>query len=180
LDLSSRRMPDVLVDFQGLRLAIESEYASSSAQDKASKAALRRVEEGIAHVGMALIYPDSMKTAPGDSDTLRNLLTKETLQFAIITETDAALQFALPFAAAAAGQVIPFVKGNLDELAGALRRSYDQLIKDDVLNRAVTLLEQGIESFTLSLAPQPAATGRFMMALGIKALPKPKKESSNE
>src|SRR5438093_9827461 len=57
LDLRSRRMPDVLVDFQGLRLAIESEYASRGAEDKASKAALRRVEEGIAHVGMALIYP---------------------------------------------------------------------------------------------------------------------------
>jgi hypothetical protein len=72
--------------------------------------------------------------------------------------------------------VVPFVKGTLDQVADALRRAYDQLVKDDVLNRAVQLLEQGIESFTFALAPQPAATGRFMTALGIRELPKPKKD----
>jgi hypothetical protein len=63
LDLATRRMPDVLVDFQGLRLVIESEYASVVAADKTSKAALRRVEEGIAHVGIALIYPTPFPVA---------------------------------------------------------------------------------------------------------------------
>jgi len=178
LELRTRRMPDVLVDFQGLRLAIESEYASSGAEDKASKAALRRVEEGIAHVGMALIYPSTLRTAAGDAENLRKLLTSETLQYAIVTESEAVIQIALPFATAKE-PFIPFVKGNLDELADSLRRSYDQLVKDDVLNRAVTLLEQGIESFTLSLSPQPAATERFMTALGIKELPRPKKEKSS-
>jgi hypothetical protein len=171
-------MPDVLVDFQGLRLAIESEYASSGAEDKASKAALRRVEEGIAHVGMALIYPSTLRTATGDAENLRKLLTSETLRYAIITESEAVIQISLPFVRAK-DPIIPFVKGNLDELGDSLRRSYDQLVKDDVLNRAVTLLEQGIESFTLSMAPQPAATGRFMTALGIKELPKPKKEKNS-
>jgi hypothetical protein len=178
LELRSRRMPDVLVDFQGLRLVIESEYASSGAEDKASKAALRRVEEGIAHVGMALIYPSTLRTATGDAENLRRLLTSETLQYAVITESEADIQIAMPFATAKK-RIIPFVKGNMDELADSLRRSYEQLVKDDVLNRAVTLLEQGIESFTLSLASQPAATGRFMTALGIKELPKPKKEKSS-
>jgi hypothetical protein len=177
LDLRSRRMPDVLVDFQGLRLAIESEYAARGAEDKASRAALRRVSEGIAHVGMALIYPDALRTAPGDSETLRHLLTTETLQYAVITESEAALQIALPFVSGKES-VIPFVKGTLDQVADALRRAYDQLIQDDVLNRAVRLLEQGIESFTFSLSPQPAATGRFMNALGIKELLKPKKEKT--
>jgi hypothetical protein len=178
LELRTRRMPDVLVDFQGLRLAIESEYASSGAENKASKAALRRVEEGIAHVGMALIYPSKLQTATGDTENLRKLLTSEPLQYAIITESEADIQIAMPFATVK-GRVIPFVKGNLDELADSLRRSYDQLVKDEVLNKAVALLEQGIESFALSLAPQPAATGRFMTALGIKELPKPKKEKGS-
>ena len=175
LDLPTRRIPDVLVDFQGLRLAIESEYQGGPAEDKASKAALRRVEDGIAHMGMALIYPSSLRTALGDTETLRQLLTNEVLRFAIITESEASTQLALPFGTAK-GHAVPFVNGNLDELAGALRRSYDQLIKDDILNRAVTLLERGIESFTFSLVPQPAATTRFMTALGIKELLKPKKK----
>lgn len=175
MDLASRRMPDVLVDFQGLRLAIESEYASTGAENKASKAALRRVEEGIAHVGMALIYPEALRIAAGDSETLRELLAAESFHYAIITESEATLQIAMPFLTTAK-QVIPFVKGNLDQLGDALRRSYDQLIKDDVLNKAVSLLEQGIESFSFALAPQPAACGRFMSALGIKELPRPKKE----
>lgn len=177
LELRSRRMPDVLVDFQGLRLVIESEYEARSAKDKASHAALRRVSEGIAHLGMALIYPEILRTAAGDNDTLRNLLMTETLQYAIVTESEAAVQFTLPFAAPDK-PVIPSVKGTLDQVADALRRAYDELVRDDVLNRAVRLLERGIESFTFALAPQPAATGRFMAALGIKELPRAKKEKT--
>ena len=61
-------MPDVLVDFQGLRLAIEEEFAARSrggveaAERRAIQAALRRVKQGIAHIGVALIYPSRLRT----------------------------------------------------------------------------------------------------------------------
>src|SRR3972149_1219464 len=56
-----RRMPDVLVDYQGLRLVIEGEFDTRTARDKACQSALNRVEEGIAHIAMALVYPAVLK-----------------------------------------------------------------------------------------------------------------------
>lgn len=82
-----RRMPDVLVDFQGLRLAIEGEFSSRSGVDaerRASEAAFRRVEQGIAHIGIALIYPRALRSMA--FARLKEKLAKASLRFAIITE----------------------------------------------------------------------------------------------
>ena len=47
----ARKMPDVILDLQGLRLAIEGEYGLNNlAKEKAVKSALGRVEDGIAHI----------------------------------------------------------------------------------------------------------------------------------
>ena len=162
-------MPDVLVDFRGLRLAIEGEFAASQAMRKARDSARNRVTSGIAHVGVALIYPKELKSAPDDLADLRDRLENAELRFAIITELEAD-QLLLPFAAPDAGK-IPFETGTVESLAAAIRRSYEYLVKDEVLQRAVELLEHGINEFVSSLARQPATTDRFMVALGIVALP---------
>jgi hypothetical protein len=165
----SRRMPDVLVDFQGLRLAVEGEFASSQAAKKARNSARNRVTDGIAHVGVALIYPQELKLAPPDVSGLRDQLANSELRYAIITEFEAD-QLLLPFAAPAT-EAVAFETGTVESLAAAMRRSYEYLVKDAVLERAVQLLEEGINLFVGSLARQPATTDRFMEALGIAALP---------
>jgi len=163
------RMPDVLVDFQGLRLAIEGEFAAPQAMKKARDSARKRVTSGIAHVGVALIYPKELKVAPVDLMGLLDQLDKIELKYAIITELEAD-QLHLPFGAPAMREVT-FETGTVESLAAAVRRSYDYLVKDAVLQRAVELLEMGIGQFVGSLARQPATTDRFMTALGIVALP---------
>jgi len=60
----NRHMPDVIVQFQGLRLAIEGEYEAAGAQDKALKSAKNRVETGIAHLGIGVVYPADLKAVP--------------------------------------------------------------------------------------------------------------------
>ena len=164
-----RRMPDVLVDFQGLRLAIEGEFAAPQAMKKARESARMRVTSGIAHVGVALIYPKELKTAPTDISGLFDRLENSELRYAIITELEAD-QLLLPFTAPESMK-IPFEIGTIESLAAAVRRSYEYLVKDEVLQRAVELLEHGINQFVGSLARQPATTDRFVTALGIEALP---------
>ena len=171
-----RRMPDVLVDFRGLRLAIEGEFAAAQAMKKARDSAADRVTTGIAHVGVALIYPRELKSAPADISSLRDSLGNAELHYAIVTELEAD-QLLLPFAAPDTTKV-PFETGTVDSLAAAVRRSYDYLVKDEVLQRAVDLLEHGITLFVGSLATQPATTDRFMDALGIQALPPARRKSS--
>lgn len=173
-----RRMPDVIVDFQGLRLAIEGEFASRTAHEKASKSASQRVEDGIAHMGMALVYPSALREMGRSIDELKTKLAGARLEFAIITENEATPQESLfPLAVRAPAQ---FAKGELDDLAEALRKSYERLVQDRVLERAVKYLDQGIEVFVGSLNPQPASTRRFASALGIRELPKGKRKDTEK
>jgi len=173
-----RRMPDVIVDFQGLRLAIEGEFASRAAHKKASKSANRRVEDGIAHMGMALVYPSALREMGQDMNESKKALARARLEFAIITENEATPQQSLlPVVVRETAQ---FVKGDLDDLAEALRKSYERLIEDRVLERAVTFLHKGIEAFVGSLNPQPASTNRFTSALGIRELPKSKRKGAEK
>lgn len=175
----SRDMPDVLVDFEGLRLAIEGEFAAPRAMAKARSSALSRVTEGIAHVGVALIYPADLKSLPTDISILRNRLAKAELRFAIVTEVEAD-QLMLPYEEATAGEPVPFDVGTVESLAAAMRRCYEYLVKDTVLQRAAEMLDSGIEIFVRSLSRQPATTDRFMTALGISALPPVRRKGAKE
>ncbi|MBI4459186.1 MAG: N-6 DNA methylase [Acidobacteria bacterium] len=169
----ARRMPDVLVDFQGLRLAIEGEFTSRVAQQKASHSALKRVEEGIAHIGMALIYPASLRDFAPDIVQLKKALTEISLEFAVVTENEATrFQPTLPGLPEKKTDAVLFAKGDLDGLVDALRRSYEQLVKEEVLQTAVDILEHGVGIFRSSLTIQPATASRFASALGIRELPK--------
>ncbi len=56
-----RRMPDVIVNFNGLRAAIEGEIGyRPNAGRLALQSARQRVEHGIAHIGVAVVYPASL------------------------------------------------------------------------------------------------------------------------
>ena len=167
-----RRMPDVLVDFQGLRLVIEGEFESPSAKDKASKSALNRVEEGIAHIAMALIYPSSLRQLTSNLAHLKEGLEKADLGFAIITESEAAqAQLALPDLPGKEEAVILFERGNLDGLEGALRRAYETLVEDRVLERAIEILNNGVGVFSSCIKSQAGITPRFAAALEMQELP---------
>jgi len=180
--LGRRRMPDLLlVDYQGLRLVIEGEFASNSAKQKASKSALKRVEDGIAHIGMALIYPASLRDLAPDIARLKEALAETTMEFAVITESEALQsQLTLPDLPGKRNDLVSFERGDLNALINALRRSYEQLLKDQVLERAVEALKNGIGVFISSLNIQPATTARFASALEFGEPPTTKPETSEE
>jgi hypothetical protein len=165
-------MPDVLIDFQGLRVVIEGEFESPTARDKATEAAMRRLDDGIAHMGIALIYPGELKELQGSITELKQKLADAALRFGVITEAEATQeQLTFPFPVAQP-ETVTFVKGDINALADSLRRAHDALAQDIVLDRAVELLQAGIGAFVGALRDQPAAVNRFSTALGIRDLPK--------
>jgi len=178
---AARRMPDVLVDYQGLRLVIEGEIASRGAKVKAGQSALRRVEEGIAHIGMALIYPAQLRNLGRNVVELKKTLSETTLEFAVVTESEVTqAQLAFPDHPEKQTEFARFVRGNLDALVAELRRAYEQLLKDDVLERAAKALDNTIGTFLSSFPIQPALTARFAEILEIRALPKRKAKTGEE
>jgi hypothetical protein len=148
-----RRMPDVLVDYSGLRTAIEGEVSDQpKAEEKAIKSATKRVEDGIAHIGVAIVYPEILRNKK--LDALPSSLEACSLRIAVTTE---------------AGQT-GFVDGDLDYLADILRRTFDQLVREDVVNRAVAKLEGGIEQYARVVSSSPATCERIAESLGIREL----------
>lgn len=160
-----RRLPDVLIDFQGLRLIIEAEFGvqnRSLAWDKARG----RVEEAIAHIGVAVVYPARLKRVA--FERLRNELQHCNLQYAVFTEANDPAGQLLLFKE----KIKPsFSKGTVDDLGNAIRRSYEQLVRDETLDKAVELLETIIEAFMAALESQPATTDRLAQALGVEEIP---------
>src|SRR5665647_2456959 len=58
------RLPDVRVVFRGLRTSIEGKYSDvPNAKSIVLGQARERVEEGIAHIGIAVLYPPGLRRA---------------------------------------------------------------------------------------------------------------------
>jgi hypothetical protein len=155
--LGTRHMPDVLVDFNGLRLAIEGDWdRGPAAQRQVADQARARVEKGIAHLGIAVLYPSSLRAMP--FQRLEAALQRATLRFAVLSELPDAPQFA---------------EGDLETLSAALRGAYEQISTDQAVERAVRVLEGGIDAFTRSVARHRGTTERFASILGIRRRTRP-------
>lgn len=150
----ARRMPDVIVSFRGLRVVIEGEVADQpNAEGRALESARKRVKEGIAHVGVAVIYPSQLRKE--EFSNLKPCLAGSDLRIAIVTESEDT----------------GFVKGNVGYLGNALRRAFEQLVREDVVTQAVAALDVGIQGFAGVIASKAGVVGRLARTLGIRELP---------
>lgn len=149
-----RKMPDVLVHYNGLRTAIEGEVGDRpDAQLRALGSARTRVEDAIAHIGVAVVYPAALRDV--EFPRLKDELAGCILDIAVVTESEST----------------GFVPGNVDYLEQALRNAFNALVKEDVVAKAVAALDAGIEHFALAVATKPGIVGRIAEALGIRELP---------
>jgi hypothetical protein len=151
---ATRKMPDVLVDYNGLRTAIEGEVDDQpDYAQKAINSAQYRVELGIAHVGVAIVYPSALRKY--EFNDLKNKLAKCELRIAVVTE----------------GGSTNYSQGTVQQLGESLRRAFDELVKEDVVAKAVCALEIGIEQFAQVIVKQSGTSARLADILGIKELP---------
>jgi len=155
-----RRMPDVLVNFMGLRTVIEGEVDDQpDAKRKALESARKRVEEGIAHIGVALVYPAFLRQL--DLNQLKSQMAECQFEVAIAAESEFGEQ--------------GFNSGDVNYLAEILRKTFDQLVKEDVVTQAVALLDASIDQVASALLHCSGFVPKGAEILGIKALPPKKK-----
>jgi hypothetical protein len=151
----ARRMPDVIVSFHGLRMGIEGEVSDRShAKERALESALKRLEEGIVHIGIALVYPSDLRTLTFSD--LKSELARSELHMAIVTESEDT----------------GFVTGTVDHLESALRHAFQQLVREDVVAGAVETLDAGIGRFSEVIEEKPGVMGRVAETLGIREVPR--------
>ncbi len=151
-DTGGRKMPDVLVEYQGLRLIIEGEIESPTAQDKALASARKRVEDGVAHIGVAVVYPSTLRDA--DFTTIKEDLLAAPLHIAVVTES---VEEA-------------FVQGDMSYLERALRTAFDHLVQEDVVAQAVAAIDAGVERFAREFVSSERIVGLLADIFGVQPL----------
>jgi hypothetical protein len=145
-----RARPDVIANFQGLRCAIEGKVADTPQADSLVLSdARKRVEQGIAHVAIAVIYPDELRTV--SFATLSKKMSEAVLTFCVLTE---------------AGEA-PWHTGGLDDILAELRRAHEILVRDDVLQQSVDTLNIGLAEVASALMNNTSACDRLIRVLGI-------------
>jgi hypothetical protein len=159
-----RHIPDVLVVYRGLRTVIEGKVADRGGTvEKALKQARDRVNCGIAHVGIALLYPAAIRKIPSFSE-LQGFLSSCTFKVAVVSET---------------GET-GWTDGGLDYLADVLRGTFEQLVREDAVVKAVDVLNAGIDEFARLVFTSPATVNRAAEILGIREVPKRSRKKPQE
>ncbi len=143
----TRHMPDVIVTYQGLRTAIEAEVRSANAEQKALDSASRRVAEGIAHIGIAVVYPEHLRGV--DFNQVKQELAHVQLAIAVTSE------------AGSTG----YTMGDVAYLERALRSTFEQLVREDVVAEAVAQLDAAVDKFAGAALSYPGIWGRISLLL---------------
>lgn len=160
-----RHVPDVLVVYRGLRTVIEGKVADKAGADtKALEQARDRVNSGIAHIGIALLYPAAIRKAPSFGE-VQKIIAECSYKIAVCSET---------------GET-GWTEGGIDYLTDVLRGAFEQLVREDAVTKAVEALNAGLEQFASTVFVSPATVRRSAEILGIRELPKrTRKQSDSE
>lgn len=148
-----RRIPDVLVEFWGLRIAIEGEVDDQAdAENRALDSAIRRVEEGIAHIGVAVVYPSELRHV--GFRQLNDELARRDFHMAVVSESGPS----------------GFWTGGIDFLGNQLRAAFDALIREDVVTEAAQAIDSAVARFALNVATKEGTITRLAEALEMSDL----------
>lgn len=154
----SKGRPDVLIDLDGIKLIIEGRKASH--RQSLLKDTRERIEQGIADISMAILYPEDLFRIVSMGE-----LTK---QIEILRYDGALFHFSQ-------GGIVenPFYSASLNDLVETINNAFHLLVQNDVVRAYVTRMENTIEkvvntaSETNLFFQSEALTQRLKEALGI-------------
>ena len=143
-----RKMPDIVVDYTGLRVVLEGKVDDvPQAREQAFQAAQARIEQGIVQIGIAVVYPAHVRHA---SD-VKSALAQCEFALAVITESKA----------------FGYVTGGIDYLKDTLDAAFYHLIQEDVVAEAVAVLDAAIDRFAYSIVTKMGVIHRLAKTLGL-------------
>jgi hypothetical protein len=156
-----KHRPDVLFQLRGLRVVIEGKFRDTpNAEGVVLDDARKRVRAGIAHIAVATVYPDELRTAR--TTKILDMLADAQLRYRIVTETFASDSW---------------FEGKPAALMEALRRAQESLTKDDIVEKTAKALSIHLESIAKLWIGQPGACDRLSKLLGI-GIPKKEEEAA--
>ncbi|MFL6846450.1 MAG: hypothetical protein ACJ8ER_16405 [Allosphingosinicella sp.] len=142
--------PDVMVKFRGLRCALEGKLGDAPQACRSVLAdAQGRINQGIAHIAIAVVYPTELRTA--EFSGVDRDLAEAVLSFAVLTESETG----------------NWHSGGVTEIVAELRRAHDVIVRDDVLQQAVSTLSVGLAEVADALMSSKGTCDRLVKLLGV-------------
>jgi hypothetical protein len=149
-----RLRPDVMAIMRGLRCAIEGKVADTpNATATVLADAKRRLDQGVAHLAIAVVYPTNIRTT--GFGQLPQAMTTAVFSFCVLTDANAD------------ADQIAWHDGGVTEVLAELRRAHDVIVRDDVLQQAVDTLNIGLVEVSSALLDNRGACDRLIRVLGI-------------
>lgn len=132
-------------------MVIEGRFNTSyNSRESLLKDSRERVEQGISPVCLAVLYPPEQRSAESLPQLRRNL-EKARLEIRVISENSDG----------------DWMEGRVDDIAEALRRSYELLVDEDVVVASVGEIASAIETASALFERTKTLKDRFRDALGI-------------
>jgi len=149
---SGRQRPDVMFTLSGLRVIIEGKFSDTPDADNIVRSdALKRVQSGLCHIAVALVYPKKIRTVT--TSELEKTLSTSRLKFLIIAETG----------------LTEWAEATPSEMLASLRRLHESLTKDDIVAESAKQLSDKIEVIAALWIGQTATCDRLSNLLGMPA-----------
>lgn len=153
-----RKLPDVLISLDGVKLVIEGRFTKNTAQ--LLQDARARIEDGVADLSMALVYTSDLKTAESQ-DELRRGLEKASFDGTVFYVAKDGI----------AEQSI--VAGSIDDLVRTINLVFGLRIRNDIVRHQVESLSASLDRVVTSAMSEnlffrgEAVKKRLRQALGL-------------
>lgn len=165
---AGRRLPDILVFFRGLRVVLEGKCSDyPDAEGAVFKDVQQKVDEGIGHIGIAVIYPAELRDVD-DFDTLEHVLGQSVLRFRIYSEIYSE------------SDVKSWVQGDVDLLASVLAQIYQEMVREDVVTWGAETLRGAVEELSSAFLALPAGGTLVSQALETEGLKDDREEGETD
>jgi hypothetical protein len=147
-----KRLPDVIIaDYWGVRVVLEGKVGElPSVRDALEKKCRERIEEAIGSISIGVVYPPAIRATPWPE--LERALASAQLKVKIFTATSREEDWS---------------DSDVNGLSEILRRAYENLVAEDIVDEAVVLLRNAIEVSAGALSQFPATEGRFREILVV-------------
>ncbi|MGB9760348.1 MAG: hypothetical protein ACPLZG_11020 [Thermoproteota archaeon] len=146
--LSHRNRPDVIVYTRGIKVVIEGSYSKADAERDIE----RRVEGGLADVGIALFYKEGFSSHLNDSE-LENKLKNTTFEVKLVVPKDISetlLSYPI-FQKTLPKWITGWIETKVDGLVTIINEATQFIISEEDIRKVVEDIEKNINEFVLEV-----------------------------
>jgi type I restriction-modification system DNA methylase subunit len=128
--ISSGKLPDVMVEINGIRVNLEGWFEKKVQEDSILSRCRDRIEKGICNIAIALLYPEDLKEAEND-EHLREKIKQNNYKVFVCSPSKTEGTFL--------GEM------RIEQIAELLNRLYGEIINADLLNTQINEIKKAIE-----------------------------------